>query len=127
MDGGAVSGPVRRSRLTVSRGSGHAHVLSTLISCLLRLEIYRVLSFENAIENAVAHWEDNMNKTAAIAIKTLALAAVENLSAVLLVENIKEDPELYKRIHRAIGTLIGQIEVDVLSAVYKIYPDLNDL
>jgi hypothetical protein len=68
-----------------------------------------------------------MDKDAAIALKDLSLNAIESLGKILTLPGVKDDAIFYGKIHRAVGELIGEVEVKILAEIYKPYPDLDDL
>lgn len=68
-----------------------------------------------------------MNKTSAVEVKKNALEAVKNLLQALEVANQGYDAEEFENLHRAVGILVGEIQVGILDPVYSVYEDLSDI
>jgi hypothetical protein len=68
-----------------------------------------------------------MERETASELKDLSLSAIESLSKILLLPGLKDDAGFYSKIHRAVGELIGEVEVKILAEIYEPYPDLDDL
>jgi hypothetical protein len=67
-----------------------------------------------------------MNKILARQARTRALAAIRSLHSIMHLETNWETEDL-EQLKRGIGLSIGTIEVDLLSVIYRKYPDLDDL
>jgi hypothetical protein len=67
-----------------------------------------------------------MEKQLALKARSRALKAIELLHSIVKLDAdwTREDMQLLKR---GIGISIGTIEVDLLTVIYKKYPELDDL
>lgn len=63
----------------------------------------------------------------ALQVRQLALSAIESLSEALEIAARSATPETYEAIRKGVGLSIGGIDVDVLSVLYRLYPDLDHL
>ena len=68
-----------------------------------------------------------MNKEIAILVKELALSTIKNAQNILLIEGVREDKCSYEKLHRAVAGIIGDVEIELLSIVYEMHPELDDL
>jgi hypothetical protein len=68
-----------------------------------------------------------MNRFAAAGIRNEALKAIEALSAALDVASRGCDEAEMGRLHKQVGLIIGQIQMDILEPVVAQHPDLDDL
>ena len=60
-------------------------------------------------------------------LRNRSLAAVSQLSQILLLGRDRCSPEEFERIKKAVGLAIGQVQSEVLEPVYSRYPDLDEL
>ncbi|MEN9864541.1 MAG: hypothetical protein RL748_131 [Pseudomonadota bacterium] len=67
-----------------------------------------------------------MEREFAIAAKAYALNAVASLSFIAREAKDWEGAEM-QELRRAVGLAMGRISTDILEAIYKTYPDLDDL
>ena len=69
-----------------------------------------------------------MNKPSAEAVKDLSLKAITELSRIVrLTRDQCSSRDEFEAVARAVGTVIGLIETDILGTIYRDYPDLDDL
>jgi hypothetical protein len=68
-----------------------------------------------------------MTKETAIELQRLCLRAIEALSESLLISQRSLSGGEYEARRRAIGSIIGRIQVDLLDPLYVHYPELDDL
>jgi len=68
-----------------------------------------------------------MSKEAAIELQRLSIRAIEILSELLLVSQRCLSGDEYETRRRAIGSIIGKIQIDLLDPLYMSYPELDDL
>jgi hypothetical protein len=74
-----------------------------------------------------AKHEDGMNKNTAEAVRDLSLAAITNLSKLLVVSKDHCTPEEFAALRKGVGIAIGQIQMEILSVICAQYPELDDL
>ena len=67
-----------------------------------------------------------MNKEIARKIKAHALVSIENLSSILLIEGVSEDSDIYKKLHREVGILIGETHVQIVEWMNRLHLELDD-
>ena len=60
-------------------------------------------------------------------MKQHSLAAVIGLSKIVRLAREKCSPQDAGTLARAVGDIIGRIETDVLAAIYREFPQLDDL
>lgn len=68
-----------------------------------------------------------ISKDAASKINKLALDAIVSLHELIIIAKDDCDEELYTRIKKTAGISIGEIYVEILDEISKIYPELNSL
>jgi hypothetical protein len=57
----------------------------------------------------------------------MCLEAVSQLSRVVLFSRGRCSQEEFERIKKAVGLAVGQIQAEILDAIYSRYPELDDL
>lgn len=67
-----------------------------------------------------------MKRSLAIEARSRALSAVKLLNSIVQLES-NWSPDNMRRLKKGVGIAIGTIEVDLLSVIYKEFPDLVDL
>jgi hypothetical protein len=67
-----------------------------------------------------------MDRAIAEHAKLRALEAIKTLHSIVKLEADWTDKDLTK-LKKGVGLSIGAIEVDLLSVIYKAFPDLDDL
>jgi len=73
------------------------------------------------------HGQSGMTKETAVELQRLCLHAIEVLSASLLIAQKSLSGDEYEARRRAIGSIIGRIQIDLLDPLYVHYPELDDL
>ena len=68
-----------------------------------------------------------MDKQVAIEVQRHALDAVKSLMEAFYACKDHCAPEEVQQIQRGVGLSIGRIETELLSVIYKKFPDLDDL
>ena len=68
-----------------------------------------------------------ISRADAVQIQKLALTAIEALTAALNVALPADPSEFYEQVKHGVGISIGTIDTQLLSVIYKVYPDLDDL
>jgi len=68
-----------------------------------------------------------MNRLSAIEVKQHALEAVECLSRAFAAAKAGYSEDEMAALHRAVGQLIGSIQMEVLEPIYTQFDDLDDL
>jgi len=68
-----------------------------------------------------------MTKETAIELQHLCLRAIEALSESLLISQRSLSEDEYEARRKAIGSIIGKIQIDLLDPLYVHYPELDDL
>jgi len=67
-----------------------------------------------------------MEKSQAVEIKRLALAAVEDLSRALQYAKANATPEEFEKLKKGVGLSIGAIEMNVMVPLYEQFPELEE-
>ena len=73
------------------------------------------------------HGKATMNREIAIETRRLSIKAIEALSELILLLQEQLPENEYARGKRAIGSIIGTIQTDLLDPIYGVYPELDDL
>ena len=68
-----------------------------------------------------------INREIAIQVQQHALAAVKSFSEALYACTDRCSAEEYDQIKRGVGLSIGRVETELLTIIYKQFPDLDDL
>jgi hypothetical protein len=68
-----------------------------------------------------------IEKEVAIEVQKHALDAIRSLSDALSACENRCSPEEFEQIKRGVGLSMGRIETELLSVIYRAYPDLDDL
>ena len=68
-----------------------------------------------------------MTKDSAELVKAGSLRAVECLTQVLEDARLGYSDDEMRGLHRSVGLLIGQIQMELLEPIYKRYPEMDDL
>jgi hypothetical protein len=68
-----------------------------------------------------------LSKEAANKISQLALDVMSSLHEIIIIAKDACDDELYSRIKKTAGISIGEIQVEILNEISKIYPELDNL
>lgn len=68
-----------------------------------------------------------IEKANAIRIQELALRAVEDLTQALDIAVASASTETLAPLKRGVGLSIGTIDTELLSVLYKLYPDIDHL
>lgn len=68
-----------------------------------------------------------IDRVAAEEVRRLSLQAIESLSMILHVNGVQSDASMYKKLHRAVGELVGETQMKLLEELNRVYPDLDDL
>ncbi|MFI4999219.1 MAG: hypothetical protein ACHQK9_05010 [Reyranellales bacterium] len=68
-----------------------------------------------------------MNKDDAVELQRLSIRAMETLSELLIVSKRCLSGDEYELKRRAIGSIIGKIQIDLLEPLYANHPELDDL
>jgi hypothetical protein len=76
---------------------------------------------------ARVYGEAELNKDSAIQIRDLALNATFELSRALSIAKTDCSPEEFEKLRFSIGSVIGRIEIEVLSDIYRQHSDLDDI
>lgn len=69
----------------------------------------------------------NMDKQAAIEMRDHGVKAIRGLMDLLYLAQERCSPEECELIKRGVGLSIGRIDADLLSIIYKQYPELDDV
>jgi len=67
------------------------------------------------------------DKRSAEELRDMCLQAVSQLSRVLLFSRDRSSEEEFERVKKAVGLAIGQVQTEILDAIYSRYPELDDL
>jgi hypothetical protein len=67
------------------------------------------------------------DKRSAEELRDMCLQAVSQLSRVVLFSRDRCSQEEFERIKKAVGLAVGQIQAEILDAIYSRYPELDDL
>ena len=67
-----------------------------------------------------------MEREFAISAKAYAISAAVALTYIVKQKNDWESEDMQK-FKKALGIAVGRIQIDILSEIYKKYPDLDDL
>jgi hypothetical protein len=73
------------------------------------------------------HGKATMNRNTAIETRRLSIKAIEALSELTLILRGHLSENEYERGKKAIGSIIGTIQTDLLDPLYRDYPELDDL
>jgi hypothetical protein len=68
-----------------------------------------------------------MNRADAVQLRERALSAVTSLHEALEISVGSEASTTTEQVRRGVGLAIGAIETELLSVLYRLYPDLDDL
>lgn len=68
-----------------------------------------------------------MERASAAELERIALSAIESLSEFLEVSKGVMASDHYEAKRRTVGSLIGQIQLELLEPIYLRYPELDDL
>jgi len=67
-----------------------------------------------------------MDREFALQAKDISIDAARHLLEIVKLTNDWSAEEM-QRLHKAIGIIVGKIEVDILAEIYRSHPDIDDL
>ena len=68
-----------------------------------------------------------MNRDYGTAMNEHLAHVIADLNRALILARSKADPEDYESIQKAIGLMIGSVEMELLWPIYRAYPDLDPI
>jgi hypothetical protein len=68
-----------------------------------------------------------LERADAIQVQRLALEAVSSLTTALDIAMTSASADTMSELKRGVGLSIGTIETELLSVLYKLYPEIDDL
>jgi hypothetical protein len=73
------------------------------------------------------HGRPMIERADAVQIQRLALEAVSFLTSALDIAVTRASPETLAELKKGVGLSIGAIETNLLSVLYRLYPEMGDL